>query len=654
MSFSGQKISSEIIRSLFLLLRKKFIRNFFNQIHNSTKNLEINFNPTTQIPFQTSSKSPSMPPKKKDSKKSLKPAPSEDPSQSIETTTFPIEKHSIPKKPIYKAIRCTTETRARLIQVKLWKAHYLYLADPLHGKPASDPSDPDIKNNLYNLMSSKTSRKALKTVRKLSLDKHIKFIALKRFLTQKFKLERLRIGFPVGPPILNMLKNSIYPDIKDLVLNESCFNRYYQKGTWESLLDFLSCFKFVRALSLNPFLQNSIPQSTTFSIPKLRKLKRLEWQQYFELFLFEPKFSRHLSALQDLTFNSHNLLADHALYSSLIPLSNIRNLTLLINSPYQDQPSDRIDFASLSKLVNLESFSLSYSSTYNLVIDDFSFLYNLKKLSLHKSTMTSILFTPPLDSLGNLPKLESLELSSFKDGVLDRTFFKNLLSKTPNLKALSISLSAHSLNQVLEEGLFDFSLEKLSLRTHKITIPFIAFSKSLSSFIKQNSNLKGLGLYFSESYHDFLEPIMKCVKSLNGLEDFKLALGKPIELQDRKIPLLKDVISKLESLRSIHLELPEHSFDSREVSGFTTAFMKHERLEKLVLHVGFTKVSDESYKKFVELIRDAKKIKSLKLCIKGCPEEKEKKLEKALGYDISYWEYSGMKISSPESFFSFY
>ncbi len=85
-----------------------------------------------------------MPPKKKDSKKSLKlvPASEDNPSQSIET--FPIQKYSIPRKPIYKAIRCTTDTRARLIRAKLWKAHSLHFYDPNESMPMLGPNNPDI------------------------------------------------------------------------------------------------------------------------------------------------------------------------------------------------------------------------------------------------------------------------------------------------------------------------------------------------------------------------------------------------------------------------------------------------------------------------------------------------------------------------------
>ena len=394
--------------------------------------------------------------------------------------------------------------------------------------------------------------------------------------------------------------------------------------------------------------EQKISQNVNFSVPKLRKLKVFQWlfadtrPRYFwssrrplTLSLFDRKISRYLRKLQALQLFTQTLLSDHLLFSSQIPLHQIQNLALEINST--NLPV--LDFALLSKFSNLESLSLSFRYSGEAYIHDFSFLFNLKKFSFQ--TCGPIIASNSLQK--NLPKLESLEIKSFGSSCSHLTFYKNLILKAPNIKTLKIFFPAQSLPELLE---FDFSLAELSLGVPEINAPFIPFSKNLSAFLQKNSNLKSLQLYFHESYHDFLEPIMRSIQSLKGIESFKLELKRPLELKDCKIPLLSDVVTKLEGLKSIHLEVPDHIFDSKEVSSLANTLMKCERLEKLVLNAVFMKISDASFGKFMEFVRNAKGIKSKDLCIKGCSEEKKKQLEKALGYDISYWEDPFMKIST--------
>jgi len=503
-------------------------------------------------------------------------------------------------------------------------------------------------------MSSKTSKKALKDLRRLTLDQSINFLPLQKFLTQKFRLDKLQLHLLIEPRIINMLQASINPDLKNLVVKTSIYTNWVSPtDTRAHLLRLLSYFKLLQHLSLYPSLLQSTPQNSLFLIPKLAKLKLLEWLQdgrtnCFPLFLLDPKISKYFTQLQDLSLLTPSWLPDHPLFSSLVPLHNLKAFSLTI--PDSGPPS--VDFTLLSKFQNLESFSLTVHSTVDLVINDFAFLTNLKRFSFRKTTLTTSLYSSIItpDSIENLPKLESLEIISYFASPYDLAFYKNLASKAPNIKALSIVLPSDSLNELFEEASLNFSLEKFSLRIQRLTAPFIALSKNLSAFLKENPHFKNLELYFSDCYASFLEPIMKCVKSLTRLETLKFGLRRPIELQDRKILLLKDVISKPEDLRLIHLEFPQHSFDSREVSGLVNSFMKLGRLERLALNTRFVKVSDESFGKFVEFVRNAKRIKSMKLRIKGCPEEKERELEKALGYDISYWGNPNMKISTIMNF----
>jgi len=135
------------------------------------------------------------------------------------TQFFPIEKHySIPKKPTFKVIKCSSETRARLIQVKLWKPHALYLCDPKRQEvfQQSQGSQP----NAYNLMISKTSQKALKDLRRLSLHSSNDGSAPQRLLmTHKFRhLEKLQVSIYLIPRIIKLLKTSINPNLKHLSL----------------------------------------------------------------------------------------------------------------------------------------------------------------------------------------------------------------------------------------------------------------------------------------------------------------------------------------------------------------------------------------------------------------------------------------------------
>ncbi len=588
-----------------------------------------------------------MPPKKKTSKKSIKPASLvDDPSssQSIEAV-FPIQRAPIPKRPIFKAIRCRSSDmdRVRLMKVKLWRAYSFHI----HQENRKYNYSRDSKEDIYDLLTSKTSQKCLKSIKSLSLDFAKNLVTFKRFLSQKFKLNKLHLPIPFVRPALKILKTSTNPGLKSLSMENSKSTLSFY-DPWKEIAkidkDHLRCissFKSLEQISFNPEIcLNEL--SLLSPILKLGKLKSLKNGKESPFPLVERTSFR--KKLQNLSFATFNWLPDHPVFSGLINLKNILTLHLFVflkpRTYGSVEPTQIVDFTLFSRLLNLESLSLNIGEDIILIINDLTFLKNLKNFSLQKKYLPSF----KNFELQLLPKLESLQIMS--PAPFDPLFYKNLLSKVPNLRSLNLTITLQNLNSLFEKSSYDFSLEKLSLDIKDIekTLP-----ETISAFLKDQQNLKSLTLTFAKSCSSFLEPIMRSIQSLTSLENFKLDTGCRIELIDNQIPLLNETLAKLENLRFLDFQSPQHIIGTIEILPFIDILNKHQKFTALVLDIKFLKekMPRECLEKFKELVKNSIKFKIFNLLVRGFTRPKEIELEKILGYDISYWEDSQKTIFPP-------
>jgi len=546
------------------------------------------------------------------------------------------ESTKIPKKPNFLHAKYSCIRHARQVRTKLWKLksctiHPIQGEEPLFKKLGTSLSDDDQK--FLNIFSRPTLRTSMKTVRKVRVGSTIhQDTSLYKRISPSWKLVD-SLEFNISKSYLasgQFPQAIIKPKLKECWVKTD-INAYEAdfEAARSSLMYFIS--KFKRCLDCNLwFSYNRTIPKILMSTNQLVSFKKHLFLAYRSQDLPSKIILTSAEALEQACLRSNpNIFLPGHQPAKLPILPNLQKLHLI-----GDISPTILNDTDLSLYSKLESLFVQFKYNIPGSFSNLASLPSLKILSLSFNNDQV-----PKGLFAAIPEIQSLEQLNVHLSIytqFDAEDLRNALPKIKNLKTLGFECGIQNIHEIFGNDL-TLMITQLSVILHSDAKLFKDAVKGFAKTLERHKQIKSLYLSFTQCHASVNDVIFKAVAKFESLIAFKVNLGMMTEVENNVLKELKAALSKNPTLKAFCLKMNSIPIPTRDLSGLTDALAKLKNLQKISLDLLFQKPTEASFQKFLDFVKSKRRIKSLRLVIRGCSDGQEKELTKFLNTESFLW-----------------
>jgi len=560
----------------------------------------------------------------------------ETPAPSSEILTM-IEGRKIPNKPFFRTIKIHSLNKISEVRIKLWKLKSWTLETGSRFEP--NPYNQTVQT-IKNLSSS-TFRKSLKFIKNFDFSKNrlIRIPDLKKVFPYLSKADSLAlVTNQANPSTKTFLKKFLNPQLRHIYLDTDFLALQNEEGNrfLKKVLMYLN--KVQRCMHRVKIHPPSCSMLVTTQQPiKFSKV---------------PPQNQENAVLKPLILSLGNSIQELSIDLSYTPyLGNVENLQDIqfphlkkfkykFSRMFQVRPENHLSPVYLSFLGNcpsLEAVNLDLNWVQIESLDFLAFLPKLRDFSLKSEKLQIVCFRAQVPDIPAIATLERLKIH-IDFGTVNIQNVSQIIQMNPGLKTLEIILSMDRIIEAFTENIELPLLENLTFGVLQIDLKNQKQLKALQTLLLRFKHVAKLDLQLDAFFVDCLHPSLKTLEQFSNLKELRITALHAGQLEDKKFSKFKDLFKKMPNLRSLELGFGYDLMNSRELSSLVDGLVSLENLEEFYFKAFLAKITSASFIKFASFLESRRKIKEMRVQVKGLSVEEEKELQGILSQRYKLWE----------------
>ena len=236
-----------------------------------------------------------------------------------------------------------------------------------------------------------------------------------------------------------------------------------------------------------------------------------------------------------------------------------------------------------------------------------------------------------------LTTLERLKIDS-EWGIVNSPNLLQLIQMNKNLKTLELFLPTDQITIALSERINLQFLQNLTLALFKMNPKNQKQIKDLQMSLLNFKHVEKLDLRLDAFFVDCLRSVLKTLQQFSNLKKLCFIAINSGEIEDQKFSKFKDLFKKLPDLQSLELDFEAELVNSRELTSLVDGLAFLQNLEAFNFKASLVKISPTALTKFVSLLESSRKIREIKVQVKGLNSDEKEKLQKISERGYEFWE----------------